>query len=79
MLAASWDGQPNTTNPDFLTSHDPPPSLGVNTSARASATPLPGFIPESGATANLPWPLATRTRELTGFLKPFVTAEYRYN
>ena len=83
MPAASSDGPPNRANPASPTpltaSHDPRPSPGAKTSAKAFATLPPGFIPASTATANLRWLPALGRLAPTGFMKPFVTVEYRYN
>src|SRR5579859_3009204 len=54
-------------------------SHGANTSAKAFATPRLGSIPESGVTRNSHSELVIKPAGPSGFLKPFVTAQYRYN
>jgi len=82
MRAASWDGPPNPASQPCPVAPILRPivlPVGANTSAKAFATLPPGFIPASAATANSLLARALSISGRSGFLKPFVTAEYRYN
>ena len=82
MPGASSAGPPNPVNQFFPTPHSPPPTIffvGVNISAKAFATLPLGYIRASGAIENLRLQRATENNGPSGFVKPFVTVEYRYN
>jgi hypothetical protein len=79
--AASSDGPPNPVSQPCPSQIPTATALsaGANTFAKAFATPPPGSIRASDAIRNLRSARAIRGAGHSGFLKPFVTAQYRYN